>query len=593
MKLGSTKLNPFSTQNPFRFLILLYVNLIALTGFSRDLTGNFSFNSSTSFPIAADQTSEYISARAFTSGSFVANTNGTSTFPTAFVQNSVAGAGLEIQNPTGSEVYFQFDFGGYNLAFSKEHKIYFQAKGVSTNITSLVLTYSTDGVTFNTITGPNTAPISSVYAEFQFDLSGLTDINNKSLVSFRLTASAPDGNGYLSVDNFQVSSINPIHAVTRGMYIQNFYKYYVESAPAHLERLDELYSTLASGDWLASSNLYSKEKELLDFCKDAHITHLIFYDLPKLLPTLYVLDDRGITMSDDLCRFMTEAKNNYCIETFSVAVSRKSEADMVNNFDMNFSPLVLTSAEQSRIANPNIINGLQTIDSSITDTVLRKNIQLFRMAITLDRYNTTNGNICPDFDFFATEYEYWNPGGLFGTFRTLVDDLKILAPNLPIEGYSFSFSAADETNPTTFADYYDNLSNPTYKNIERTLLVDYNHATQVIEHPFLDNRIYTINNELKNNSVSKSLIVPLFTSESGNLQDHFEGPTGAGSWMSNPYEIDNNGGDDQLIARNIFTVEKHFYDEWRSNLSGLSTNINNSSEKHVYLRHYNYAKIIN
>ena len=127
----------------------------------------------------------------------------------------------------------------------------------------------------------------------------------------------------------------------RGMYVDKFITLYIDAAGK--SQLDPNLSILGV-DKNPADGVFEKEIELLNFCKENRITYLTLYDMRNLTngdllannPSLYNY------LNDRLCNFMTEAKNNYCINSFgAVGFTSSSFQDLVS-YSSNFTVLSFT-----------------------------------------------------------------------------------------------------------------------------------------------------------------------------------------------------------------------------------------------------------
>lgn len=105
--------------------------------------------------------------------------------------------------------YFQFTLG--TVGFTHLSVTFDSAlTGGTTGPTSFNLYASTDGTTYNVVSGASYT-ITTSYQTFSFDLSAITGLDNQSAVGFRLLETIKPGKGgsgaspEVSVDNFKVS----------------------------------------------------------------------------------------------------------------------------------------------------------------------------------------------------------------------------------------------------------------------------------------------------------------------------------------------------------------------------------------------------
>jgi uncharacterized protein affecting Mg2+/Co2+ transport len=559
-------------------LTLVIICAFTLQGFSQQIISNVDFVSAGA-PLQVNSYPLNITTTCSSTESWVTNTNGVPTGSLAFTTNASSNGSFEITTNAGSPTYLEITLSGADFHYFKTHKLYFQLRQTNTSTISMSLSYKTDpdaSALFTTYT-PSLSIGTSSYNENLIDLSSFTALDNVDNLILRFTPSGiPSGGSWaLSMDNFQLQGTkvqNPAEKVQRALFVSNFFSYCTDFFPPNFYKVDQYYSTLCAGLFLTADNLYTKEKELLEYCIKTHTTHLILYDLPKIFSIGHDMYDphNNEDIYENLCRFMQIAKQNYCIETFSAAVS---DEEQVTKTITLIQPLALTQQERNKVSDLDLISGIETVDSLILDPNIKELIQPIRLAIIVERLNNSGAG-CPDFDYFTTEKEYWNGGG-FNQFKVLVNKMRQVS-NIPVEGYTARFLATG-TPATDIANYYDGTSS-SFKMIDRTLAVQYRPTASDNENPFTAwSWLREINDNLKvSTTTDKSIIVPLFSGESDLLSPNSSKPNNNGVFLSDP--VNSGSGIDPIISRNIFSVEKYFYDDWRSNsLCGTDLTLNSEN----------------
>jgi len=120
------------------------------------------------------------------------------------VQNAGMALALANSSANGKSVIFKFSTSGYqNISLS------FATRGTSTGFSSHSWEWSTDNVNY-TAFGTSTANTTSTWLLRNLDLSGISAVNNASVVYIKLTVSgASYASGNNRIDNFVVSGIAP------------------------------------------------------------------------------------------------------------------------------------------------------------------------------------------------------------------------------------------------------------------------------------------------------------------------------------------------------------------------------------------------
>ncbi len=255
----------------------------------------------------------------------------------------------------------------------------------------------------------------------------------------------------------------------RSLYVDNFSKY-----SANFNYINA-YSTLGVDE--NHDGIFEKEDELLEFVKKSHITSLTLYDMNKVFktdaPLLWnEIHHRFETLPDHLCRFITKAKSEYCVQQIYGAVGSSETAQDLIEFNQLFtSPTPAFIFSQAELSSPFLTQRLLVLAQSysITDPLFLPSelAKIFLRAVHLTGCNDCEFKL----DGFTTEYEFWN-----GTmnendfsanlFEILLNDLDIIKlynnstyPNFPISiNVYYGRRAVDPTVltcPTCVVKYID------------------------------------------------------------------------------------------------------------------------------------------
>lgn len=364
----------------------------------------------------------------------------------------------------------------------------------------------------------------------------------------------------------------------RGMYVDKFINVYADAS--NVGRVDDVYSLLGEGTYNSSLDLYQKEIDLLEYCEKNHITYLVLFELNTLFANKNLNHSNGNgTLENNLCRFMQAAKSNYCIEAFGASISNPSQYSAIALFNNSLiPPMVLSSTEESLITDVNIQNAIK--GNIISTDPLFPYTQPLRLGLSLYRHNLLG--TCADFDVITAEVEFWHSGyGTWAKFTTLIDYLNSFSVNTEIylaRLLDAGNSGITAQNMVNYMDGTDPTTDP--KRVGRILEVNYREQNADIEHPFSNNTdMILINTDFKNSVTNNySGIHPLFSAEDKVFYDNGANVANyQGSWMIHPYYY---GGSTPEIARNIFTVEKYYYDDWRTN-SNAATDTTQMEENKI------------
>lgn len=381
----------------------------------------------------------------------------------------------------------------------------------------------------------------------------------------------------------------------RGMYVDKFITLYTDAAGKY--QLDPNLSILGV-DQNPSDGVFEKETELLNFCKENRITYLTLYDMRNLTngdllannPSLYNY------LNDRLCNFMSEAKNNYCINSFGAVGFTSASFQALVSYNSNFTvtSFTLTIAEKALLGNnAMLINAIESASITPTDPLFYTQ-QLFRFAIGIYRRNsisTTQGH-CPDFDVLNMEYEFWNRTddgdgitSITGKWNKISTEYLPLLRGIALDagvkseiylGYLYDTDAnKDATNQVqSVANFIDGTNGSPM--VDRLLLHTYLHNPDVsFSYPLYNTRINLFRQPTTKNS---SNVRPIFSAEDLNYyhgdDDFF------GKWFtevsSSPFSTTNPN-----YIHNLFSAERLYYNDWRTpgathgdaNLSSAAENI--------------------
>lgn len=213
----------------------------------------------------------------------------------------------------------------------------------------------------------------------------------------------------------------------RSIYVDKFVTYNVISINNGSPVIDPANSIL--GVDVNHDGIFEKERALLEYCMDHHITSLVLLDLHKVLGMhVYAWnqnDNRDEDLEDHLCRFMDEARNYYCITEiiasgqssgFFNSTTGTSTTQFINpSPPFSFTPQQKNSPSFSSSLLLAEDNTLQPGDESY---YLREFLKFSLRAA----FFGTSGTCNERFNRLHMEYEFWQNG---------VDDLLLPIINNP------------------------------------------------------------------------------------------------------------------------------------------------------------------
>lgn len=172
-----------------------------------------------------------------------------------------------------------------------------------------------------------------------------------------------------------------------------------------------------------SDGVFEKERQLLEYAKTNHITHLIFYDLRNVFnrsqPLVWNQNDiRYETLEEHLCRFMKDAQTNYCISTFGAdggfgTLSNAAEFDGDPSTDTPTPSMVLPQI--LRNADP----GLLIVEDStlIPGSPRFYEAEFIKLFLRIRNFNQVN-SCGVHFNSLAYDEEFWNSMTSFNSICT-------------------------------------------------------------------------------------------------------------------------------------------------------------------------------
>lgn len=118
--------------------------------------------------------------------------------------SGVSGNALSVVGSEGNGSFLQLSF---SMAGYRDLMVSFQTRGTSSGFTSGTWAWSTDGTTFTTVPGVNTASTGSEFSSRTVDLTGITALNNAPAVTLRYTlAGATSTSGNNRIDNLTINA---------------------------------------------------------------------------------------------------------------------------------------------------------------------------------------------------------------------------------------------------------------------------------------------------------------------------------------------------------------------------------------------------
>jgi hypothetical protein len=357
-----------------------------------------------------------------------------------------------------------------------------------------------------------------------------------------------------------------------------------ESDPHRGLYVDKFCTKTSGGNLISALSIIgnqAKEDSLLRFAQKNHFTYLALFDLGQ------IFGDQ--VLEDDLCSFMSRAKNEYCITQIGAIVG----GDPCNLFDCSsLAPVTFTSPLNSII--PSAIQTLASANLASTDPNywLSENIKLALKAFMVGG-NCQPGLGAPSFDVYSIESEFWgvgNPTQNLAAYNQFLQYLDMLAeirasfnPSAKIEVYLAAYTNTTVLNKTINQIADDLESTPTpfaSKRADRVLMTYYK--------PYIDSTtsrnasdiyyIYSNSPSIQNpgdatydrlQSFRRSSTDPmtdwhpLFSAESiyNSGESNFQG-----AWLN------------RHRRNTIFMAEKKYYDQWRAD---PSTQVSSSNENKI------------
>lgn len=333
----------------------------------------------------------------------------------------------------------------------------------------------------------------------------------------------------------------------RGMYINKFIDYSNPTGPNNI---------------LGNSAL---EDQALLFAKENNIKRIELTHLNDIFPSHLseTNPESGHTWEEDLCNFISRAKNDYCIEQIAAVGASEAFFDDVNQFNT----LHLTPPYNlSNSLIPNIgyfSSSLSFVDSAYTvaDSSIAFTSEVVKFYLRLlDYYYQNQGNLPPGtipckFDIFTTEIEFWNDhdwtnfSTILGAMRTL--QLNTSSPFL-IHVYTLLRDLTAYGGPPVQgeADFID-------LNADRIYLTDYPVSPNSDPYHFWSYSSFVPGIvAFKNSAPSNTIITPLF--------NNMNNSEGLWNWLNSTTNPENT----------MYEAEKIFWNDFQANhLSDVGNSI--------------------
>ncbi len=385
---------------------------------------------------------------------------------------------------------------------------------------------------------------------------------------------------------FSLYAISQTPDHPRGIYVDKFISLYTDGNG--LPQLDPNTSILGVDEFPSGNpdGIYEKEIELLNYCKENRITYLVLYDMRLLTNGVLASNNPPLYnyLKDRLCEFMTEAKNNYCINSFgAVAFKASSFQDIVNyNTNNAIPPFNLTIQEKNLLGNNQLlINVIESTTINPTDSTFYIQ-QLFRFGIGMYRYNSLTQGQCPDFDVLNMEYEFWNKTDDGDNITTIaakwlqlrdvyLPGLKSIATGASMKSEIYLGYLYDDVTQTQKVIVADNIDGSNaIPNMDRILLHTYLHYPNLSFTNYANYRT-RIDYFRQNTNKNATDVHPIFSAEE---LTYFHGDDDFfGKWFTEasqpPFLIATNPN----YTHNLFSAERIYYNDWRN----AATNYGNAN----------------
>ena len=180
-----------------------------------------------------------------------------------------------------------------------------------------------------------------------------------------------------------------------------------------------------------NNGIYEREEELLKYCDDNHITHLILYDTYRIFnpwPSsgeIRAWDQntgQNLTLREHFCRFIHNAKTNHNITEISIN-GGGGLADVIDASAVFMQPSPEMEFTADELANPEINSRFLYLTDPINNGVPKAELAKF----TLRALGFGGCNPCDEFiDYVNYEDEFWHSGGnFFADVEPELEDLYV------------------------------------------------------------------------------------------------------------------------------------------------------------------------
>ncbi|REJ81425.1 MAG: T9SS C-terminal target domain-containing protein [Bacteroidetes bacterium] len=344
----------------------------------------------------------------------------------------------------------------------------------------------------------------------------------------------------------------------RGMYVDRFVTVFSNGT------LDPVFSVLGVDE--DRDGFFEKEDELLEYCRENHITYLALYDMGKILGrnrTAWNENTRAHELLErHLCRFIEKAKREYCVDQIGGISGSNATFDSLHAFSQRYPVTNPYRLRRDQINSPFFHPVLYMVENNYEENSEEQNLaEQLKFALRVSDFNSC-GECQADIDYINLEDEFW--ADCVGNFNSWANRLHYMnsvkqmhnsvSPNSPWLTELYLGSMYPCLNPymlTSIARTVDgcnncspctSCANPHPKLIDRVLLAFLTNHGGIYDHfattPFAEA------------STSDSTdFHPLLYSEShalGGFTDYL------GLWFTQSY------------IHNIFLAETYFFNSWNN-----------------------------
>lgn len=354
----------------------------------------------------------------------------------------------------------------------------------------------------------------------------------------------------------------------RGMYVNQFVDLWHNNAPGHANNSINTNSSILSN--------ITAENKLLTYCMENHITYIILYDMASVFDGT----SQQTNKINELKRFICKAKRDYCIKYVGTSITLDTYDDVKNGFGLKIAqtpPYVFDSI----FHGTDLYDSLSFVEDTITNEDSRfRMAELSKLSLRIAFMNGLNSStawtVCSDeqADILVTEYEFWNTLpyddpfssndyiGLIDAIDNIRNTHNGISTNnkLFVETYigRLTSNTPSGISACVIAEFIDGVDNAGNHRVDR-ILADYYSNNPVGVYSSTNNfyqRRFLNFCEASTGSCAAALSTqdntdyhPLFSAQAPNVGAGVNSNF-LGSWFP--------GASD----RNIFTVERHFYDDY-------------------------------